>query len=112
MKFDERYSKLRNSIDKEYPIIASILDEIQDKEEYYKQIANENDYSDDTIKKFVDLGIAYREVRMYISLLLNDLERYSKQLQRATVGDPTTVGQPLNAETKKEVLQPNNTDTQ
>lgn len=112
MKFDERYAELRKNVDKEYPIIKSILEEIEDKEEYYKQIAYESDYGDDVVKKFVDLGIAYRDVRMYISLLLSNLEKYSKQLQRATVGDPTKVGQPLNSETEKGVLQSNNTDTQ
>ena len=112
MKFNERYEQLKKYVDKEYPIISSILEDIEEKEEYYKQIAYENDYDDNTVKKFVDLGIAYREVRMYISLLLSDLEKYSKQLQRATVGDPTAVGQPLNSETENEVLHSNNTETQ
>lgn len=72
----------------EMKIVAMILSRCEEQSEYYKRIADKGDYKDETVNRFVNLGIAYDDVSMYIKLLLN-----SEQLQNAFVGDPAKVGQ-------------------
>ena len=72
----------------EMKIVAMILSRCEEQSEYYKRIADKGDYKDETVNRFVNLGIAYDDVSMYIKLLLN-----SEQLQNSFVGDPVKTGQ-------------------
>lgn len=72
----------------EMQVVAMILDRCEQQAEYYKRIADKGDYKDETVNRFVNLGIAYEDVSMYIQLLLD-----TKQLQSSFVGDPATAGQ-------------------
>lgn len=72
----------------EMNVLLMVLDRCNQQAEYYKRIADKGDYKDETVNRFVNLGIAYEDVSMYIQLLLD-----KNQVQGSFVGDPVTTGQ-------------------
>lgn len=77
-------------------IINSILIRCEEQSKYYKEIAYNSDYKEQTIERIVNLGIAYNDVKQYIELLINEcLDRQSQVAKATRLGYPTTVGQAI-----------------
>ena len=86
---------MSNKIDYE-EIINAILTRCDEQSKYYKEIAFNSDYKEQTIERIVNLGVAYNDIKQYIELLINDCLIRQSQVAKATrLGFPTTVGQAI-----------------
>ena len=74
-------------------ILENVLIRCKEQSAYYKEIAYQSEYKDETINRIVDLGIAYNDICQYIELIINQqVEQLQSIVAKATVGDPTTSG--------------------
>ena len=86
---------MSNKIDFEY-IVDMILTRCEEQSRYYREIAYNSDYKEQTIERIVNLGIAYNDIKQYIELLVEDCSKKQSPVAKATrLGFPTTVGQAI-----------------
>ena len=73
-------------------LLETVLKRCKEQSAFYRKIAYNQEYRDETIKRIVDLAIAYDDVSSYLeNVFMAELERQSA-VAAATVGDPVING--------------------
>lgn len=77
-------------------VLEIALSRCKEQSKFYRKIAYQSEYKDETIQRIVNLGIAYEDVANYLAEIIRaEVEKQQSLVAQATIGDPAVAGQTI-----------------